>query len=157
MDLGALFAMIGLKPEMAGQLDALGIPAPNPMMVGMGGKEDLGGLIGGGAVGGQMGGGMLAAPAIGPWETTVTPTGADGPSMGQKLLAGMQGIKAPEAPKPIMGGGVTGGVRAPEMNAQAATGGGPVLAALMQAMLSGGGQNPLRVPELGSFIRGGRY
>ena len=72
-------------------------------------------------------------------------------------LAAFQGMKAPEAVKPIMSGGVTGGVKPPEVQVGgAAKAGAPAIQALMAALLGGGG-NPLRVPALGDFLRGGKY
>ncbi len=76
--------------------------------------------------------------------------GQGGPMLGN---AGLQGIKAPAPVTPIMQGGVSGGVRAPEV--QKMQMGSPAIASLMQALLGGG--RPMPVPTLGEYIRGGKY
>lgn len=65
-------------------------------------------------------------------------------------------VRAPTPTAPIMSGGVAGAQKAPDMKLQNA---GPSPAqSLMAAMLGGGqNQNPLRVPQLGALLRGGRY
>jgi hypothetical protein len=150
--LGPFLASLGMNSGMADQLDALGVPVPDmSKMMSLGGAmppaggpgiPDLGSIIGGAEGGGQAAGVAGAAPG----------------GLGQMAKAGLSAVgpmvKAPEVPKPIMSGGVAGGVRAPDI--QKVQAGSPAIASLMQALLGGrGGGMP--VPDLGSYIRGGKY
>ena len=149
--LGPFLASLGMNSGMADQLDALGVPVPDmskmmqlggAMPPAGGGAPDLGSMIGGMEGSGNPAAGGAAAPAGG------------NPLM--KAAASGVGamVKAPEVPKPIMSGGVTGGVKAPDV--QKVQAGSPAIASLMQALLGGrGGGMP--VPDLGSYIRGGKY
>lgn len=71
-------------------------------------------------------------------------------------LAAMGGVKAPQPIQPIMNGGVTGGVKPPEVQLGGGFGTGvPAgVAMLLQAMAGGQRQNPLIAPDLGSLVRG---
>lgn len=165
------------NPQVGPALDAAGLPPP----AGLGGPSPNVGAMINPAQPSLMPSAVAAAanpqqpPAVvPPFQTTVQPevqptagavageapaAGAGGQlSPAQMLqLASLGGVKAPQPIQPIMHGGVTGGVKAPEVNT-AQIGNGSQAAQLLQAaLLSGGGANPLRVPELGSLIRGGRY
>lgn len=173
MNFAQLFAFIGQNPEFASQLDAMGIPAPN-----MGDIMKLGGpaptpepgalipSIMPGAVPGMMPGAEIPAPAPSPMDAVLagiqggegggaaagTPAAAPGvPGMGgNTALAALAGLKAFEPQKPVMSGGVTGGVEAPKI--QAVRPGVPSVQALLAAALGGGGGKA--IPGLGSLIRG---
>lgn len=70
-----------------------------------------------------------------------------------KLLSGLQGVKAPPPVTPLMHGGNVGGVKPPEVTAKmgAATSQVP---ALLQMLFASGGPRGLPVPALGSLLRG---
>lgn len=132
------------NPEMGGLLDAAGIPPP-------GGGAGFGGVMPG-----------AQAPTTG-WEATVNPAGPVGQVQGldqaQKMammakMAGMQGMKAPAPIQPIMSGGVTGGVKPPEVGGGKIAAAAPAIQALLQAAIGGGGGqlDPLRVPQLGALM-----
>ncbi len=151
MDLGmdALLALFAANnPGIGPQLDAAGIQPP----MGLGGpKPGVGEML----MGGGQGAGPMAgqAPQIGPWETAVNPAppaaGAQNPAM---ALAALQGMQAPKPITPIMTGGVTGGVKPPEVNAAGLKQGSPAITALMQALLQH--QAGPTVPNLGALVRG---
>ena len=169
-DLGALLALIGQNPQMASELDAAGIPPPNPAML-------AGGTMGSpGALGGQMPGMMkLGGPnpaelipgvespgtSQAPFDTQVnpepqgqmTPTAAqaqppakDDPRLALAALSGLSALKAPGPPQGTMG--VSGGVRLPESKPMQ----GPQGAMQLMQMLLGG-QGGTRQPDLGSLMR----
>ncbi len=145
---GPFLATLGMDPNFADKLDALGVPVPDmSKMMSLGGATptspgipDLGSMIGG-----LEGGGQAATVGAQP----------PGPSKLQQGLEAFGKVKAPEAPKPIMSGGVAGGVKAPDVHKMQA--GSPAIAALMQALLGGRGGGGMPVPDLGSYIRGGKY
>lgn len=174
-DLAAQFAtMIAQNPQMAKDLDALGIPAPD-----LAGKAKFGGAFQPPMMLGAAGVPPPSGPD--PWGATVTPAAAEAPSptaeappaappptagapppaatpppgqMDPKMLmalAGMSGAKAPPAVQPIMNGGVTGGAKAPEMGGKVSAS-SPAIQALMAALMPGGA-DPLRVPNLGAMMR----
>lgn len=70
----------------------------------------------------------------------------------QKALAALQGVVAPKPVTPIMQGGVSGGVKSPEVNAKGTSQGAPAIQALMQALLQR--QSGPAVPSLGQMIQG---
>lgn len=129
--LTGLMSIFGASnPETAGpMLDQAGLPLP----MGLGGpqQQDLGSMI---------------DPTAGTTGAT-TPAAATQPNSAMALAA-MQGIKAPAPIQPIMNGGVTGGVKAPDVTAM--KGGSPSINALMQALL----QRGQPVQDLGQMIRG---
>ena len=234
-DLGALLSLVAQKPEMAAQLDALGVPPPHPDMMKVGGPKPAEPLYGAGASTGpttnlgdlmkgaitpsgdpdalgpslsphaiprpasesqysssspqlwkpdqsitfmpdnspdisasggdpNMNGGnpgpspsMVGAPAglIPPALAAAISSGGGGTSPGTnnplQALAGLQGVKMPEPPRPIMQGGVSGGVKPPDMKA-AAGASQQVLGTLLQALLMNHPGNPT-VPQLGTLMR----
>jgi hypothetical protein len=152
--MGLLSLFASGNPMQAGpMMDAMGVPLPGSG----GGDPGAGGL------------GQLIPGEMGPFQAgTSANTAAQVPAQPQTpglfsgmtdpknlaALAGMQGVKAPAEVKPIMSGGVTGGVKAPEANASAVKGAtaSPALQSLMAALLSSQ-QDPLRVPQLGALMR----
>lgn len=176
MDIAQLFAFIGQNPEFAPQLDALGIPAPNMGDIMKLGGPGMGAPAPGamipeimpGAVPPGLSSGMPVAPsmqpAVSPMDAVLAGVqgGAGGGEAagvtaeapaaggGSTALAALAGLKAFEPPKPVMSGGVTGGVKAPEQVPIKA--GVPSVQALLAAALGGGGGKA--VPGLGSLIRG---
>lgn len=170
-DLAAQFAtMIAQNPQMAKDLDALGIPAPDlagkakfggafqpPMMLGAGGVAPPGGPDPWGATVTPAAAEVPPPAAEAPPPTAGAPPPAAAPPTGQMdpkmlmALAGMSGAKAPPAVQPIMHGGVTGGVKAPEMGGKVSAS-SPAIQALMAALMPGGA-DPLRVPNLGAMMR----
>src|SRR5690606_12477986 len=79
------------------------------------------GLPSGDSLGGFITGSALqpatAAPATTTgWEATVTPTAGAAPmgAAAPNPLSLLQGVKTPEAPKPLMNAGVSGAQKAPE-------------------------------------------
>lgn len=64
-------------------------------------------------------------------------------------------VRMPTVPSPVFAGGVSSSQKAPDaaFNSTAPS----TAQMLLQALMSGGQQNPLRVPALGSILRGGRY
>jgi len=159
-----LMTLVGQNPGIAPQLDAAGVPPP----MGLGGPQPggMGSLIGGGLSApqappppvnpaggmgeliGNTAGGMAAPPPGGnPVPGPASPVNAMG-------MASLQGVKAPEPIKPIMSGGVVGGVAPPKADVGAISGsnaGSPVAQLLIQALLGGRQQ---RAPALGDFIKG---
>lgn len=162
-DLGALLMSIGKNPDMATQLDSLGVPAPHPDMMKLGGPSPQDTQAAG--VPGVQSPGTTQAPSedvgLGSWIPTVTQASPDSappakPATGSNLdaLASLKGIVAP-TPAPYGPTGVNGGVKPPGM--KSSQGGSALLNTIMAALLTKHDQNPLRVPDLGSFIRGGKY
>ena len=139
--LQGLAALFGAQNPGAGPLlDQAGIPPP----MGLGGP------------------GTGQDQGIGNWITTVNPepqtvpgANAGQPNQAQLMqLAAMQGVKPPAPITPIMNGGVTGGVKPPEVQSAAlAKQGSPAVNALMQALLTRSA--PSSVPSLGALIHGG--
>lgn len=91
---------------------------------------------------------------------TTPPAAQPQAGMGQDLtklgLAAAKGVKAPEPVKPLMSGGVTGGVKVPEAKMDAGAG-TQALQALLAALGPGAaGKDPLRVPTLGAIMGGRR-
>ena len=81
--------------------------------------------------------------------------GQNNPAAQLNQLFGVAG-KLPMASadqKPIMSGGVSNAQKAPEMG-KVAGAAGAASPELIMKMLLGGGQNPLRVPQLGALMRG---
>ena len=161
--LAMLLMSAAQQPEMAGKsLEALGIPAPgmpgSPIAMPGGSVEgnasavpgtafDFGGM--GAALTGQ---GFFPSAAPGMPETGAAPAG--GPAAQAQPRQVPPQVKAPEPIKPIMSGGVTGGVQTPKSDTNF-SGVGPAIALLQQIMSGAGNQNPLRVPVL-SGLFGGR-
>lgn len=132
-------------PQAAAEIDKLGIPPP-PMK--LGGPTDP-------TMGYSEMDQMPAVPAAPAAPAPTAPVAAS-PDLSKLALAANQGIKAPEPIKPIMSGGVTGGVKAPEMSGKVA-GSAPAVQALMAALTGqAAAPDPLRVPALGALMRGGR-
>lgn len=150
---GLLMMFAGSNPEQAGpMMDSLGIPMP-----GSGGGDPGAGALGQ-IIPGQMGPFQAGTVAndqaqVSAQQAASTPMAATFDPKNMAALAGLQGVKTPEPIKPIMSGGVTGGVAVPQAKAGAAAGSTPALNMLMQALLSGGSQDPLRVPQLGALMR----
>lgn len=94
---------------------------------------------------------MTATPPPGQLPATMTPT--TGP-VGMNRNPTQPQVRAPEAPRPIMSGGVAGAQKANDLGGQQVAGSPAQL--LMMALLGGRagaqGQNPLRVPTLGSLF-----
>jgi|SRR5581483_6303394 len=138
--MGLLSMFASQNPGQAGpMLDKLGVPPPNA-----------------GAEAGDK--------TLGPWITTVNPEPQPGSaaspnpsSQALMQLASLQGVKAPAPIQPVLSAGVPGGVKAPNETAKSIQAGSPAVNALMAALLNPASANPLRVPDLGSFIRGGKY
>lgn len=165
----SLFA--GANPDKAGPLlDAAGVPPPGKFQGRLNvGGPDLNALLapqGSGTAGATEPDvppqAMPAAPGIDPasWAQNVSVTPAPAAPAAapnndlMKTLAGLQGVKAPEPIKPIMSGGVTGGVKPPEVQVGAASkAGAPAIAQLLAAMRPGVA-NPLRVPALVDLLKG---
>lgn len=145
-------ANLGFSPDSMGQGQSgmsnfMGYPQGDP----------LGGFITG--MGQPQAAPAAPQPTVAGWEATVNPAdqsgGAQPPAPGN-MLAGLGGAKMPQAPQPIMSGGVAGGGQpAPGMKVQA--GNGALANAIMQLISGAGNQDPLRVPALGTMIRGGTY
>lgn len=137
--------------EAAASLDAAGVPVPaklgmtQPPAPGADGFAPTTGFIPADQNDPGMAGAAPAAAA----------PAAGGPDLFKLALAGNQGVKAPAPVTPIMSGGVTGGVKAPEMNGKASNN---AVAALMSQL--GGSQSmnadPLRVPTLAALMQGKR-
>jgi len=160
MDLVAqLAALLGgpQGPEAAKLLDASGVPPPTKASMLGGPKPPAApGADGFASTFGFMDPNMndpaLSAPA--PAAAAAQPGGGDMNTM-KLALAANQGLKAPEPIKPIMSGGVTGGVKVPEMSTQG--GQSQALGMLLQALGPGAaGKDPLRVPTLGALMGGRR-
>jgi len=137
--------------KVAADLDAAGIPAPSklgltqPPAPGADGFAPTTGFMPADQ-NDPAGAGMApAAPAAAP--------AGGSPDLFKLALAGNQGVKAPAPVTPLMNGGVTGGVKAPEMNGKASNG---AIAALLSQL--GGSQSmsadPLRVPSLAALMQG---
>lgn len=131
----------------------------NPPSVGPGGIGGDARFPLAGALPGEAGRDNVAAPAMVPGMGGPTAASAGeslpwaGSSAGPTKVGynpGLQGVKAPAPIQPIMSGGVTGGVRAPEMTAKMGNG-SAAIQALMAALL--GGPAPERVGTLGSYVR----
>lgn len=151
MDLVAqLAALLGgpQGPEAAKLLDASGVPPPTKAaMLGGPKQPDMTDPF----VTTEM---MNPVTAPAPAAAAAQPGGGDMNTM-KLALAANQGLKAPEPIKPIMSGGVVGGVKAPEMSTQG--GQSQALGMLLQALGPGAaGKDPLRVPTLGALMGGRR-
>lgn len=136
----AMFA--GTNPEKAGpMLDAAGVPLPAGL-----GKPEMGAMIYGEQAGPPV------PPGVGPAGTgpSGNVAGAAG-GLNPQMLAALQGVKAPAPIQPIMNGGVTGGVKAPDQDLKNMGSGSGAIQALMASLLQPR-QNPLTVPNLGSLI-----
>lgn len=161
--LAQLTALLGgpQGPEAAAMLDQAGVPPPSKAML-LGGPK--------GPVDPFSPQAMTAAPVdandpggVGPFPgVAAPPAAAAAPQNGGDLatmklaLAANQGVKAPEAIKPLMTGGVTGGVKVPEMKMEGGAG-TQALQALLAALGPGSaGKDPLRVPTLGAIMGGRR-
>ncbi len=162
--LAMLLMSAAQQPDMAGQtLEQLGIPAP-----GMPGSPIA--MPGGGPLEGNASAVPGTALDFGGMGAALTgqgffPSAAPGmPEAGAAALAGGAAaaqprqvppqVKGPEPIKPIMSGGVTGGVQSPKSDTNF-SGIAPAIALLQQIMSGAGNQNPLRVPVL-SGLFGGR-
>lgn len=135
---GQSMATLGISPEMFAASQQF--PSPDPL---------------GAAIMGTPPQGQAPATTAG-WGATVTPEGAAASGFNPStMLSGLQGVSA-QQPKPFMQAGVSGSQPAPGMKVQQGQG---ALAAEIMKLISGGGgaQNPLRVPGLGSMIKGGTY
>lgn len=160
--LAQLTALLGgpQGPEAAAMLDAAGVPPPSKAML-LGGPKA--------PVDPFSPQAMTAAPVdandpggVGPFPGVAAPQAAAAPQNGGDLntmklaLAANQGVKAPEPIKPLMSGGVTGGVKVPDAKMEAGTG-TQALQALLAALGPGAaGKDPLRVPTLGAIMGGRR-
>jgi hypothetical protein len=158
-----LMMQAGQNPEqMAALLDQSGLPPPTSAGAPAAGvPSNVPGIsIDDGSLGALLRGtGGAGAAATAPGAAMVGGAGATPAPAPAAAPAPMQAppqFKAPEPIKPIMTGGVTGGVNAAKSNTSF-SGVSPAMA-LMQALIGGGqAQNPLRVPQLGSLLRGGKY
>ena len=150
--MGLLSMFAGTNPEQAAPLlDSMGVPVPQ---LPTGATMDMTGVQQpgfSGVPGASLAPGMsLGLPA---GSSTVGQT-QQAPGMAQKNpLGALAGVKAPTPVQPIMSGGVSGGVRAPEV--QKMQMGSPAIDALMQALLQRSA-GPA-VPTLGEMVRSGRY
>lgn len=139
--------------EAAAQLDAAGIPPPSKLGLTQPPAQAPPGADGFAQTTGFLpqdidpATGQPVAPA------TAAPAKAGGPDLFKLALAGNQGLKAPEPVKPIMTGGVTGGVKAPEMGVK----GGSTAVQMLLSQLGGSqamNPDPLRVPTLAALMQG---
>lgn len=133
--MASALAQMGATALPSGNLGAAtasGVPGLSLDMSG-----GLGALLGGG-------GGISPAPTVG--------GGAPGAASGG--LSALQGIKAPEQPKPEFRAGVSGAQQAPQLGAVKAS--SPMTDMLMHLIGGGnqGNRNPLRVPNLGALLGG---
>lgn len=134
-------------PQAAAELDKLGIPPP-PMKLGGPVPQTTGYS--------EMDMMPQPAPQATPQAAPQAPALAGQPDLTKLALAANQGVKTPEPVKPIMSGGVAGGVKAPEMGGKVQAN-APAVQALMAALTGQGAtSDPLRVPSLGALMRGGR-
>lgn len=133
-------AAAGISPSMLG-----GAGSGMSQFGGLQPQDPLGGFITGDA--------LQSAPATTEgWDATVTPTPAPSapvPANPMSMLSGLQGVKTPQAPQPIMSGSVGG--RAPEMQKV----GNSALQAAIMSMIAGGGAQPQVGPGLGQLIQQG--
>lgn len=160
----ALFA--GQNPQQAGPLlDAAGVPPPDQMM--KAGGPGLGEMMPGDVLQGAVAPGSspalmpAAAATAGPQgamggQVVPEPSGLGGPGgalgtsdMAKLALAGMQAAK-PAPIMPIMNGGVSGGVKPPEVSAGVKGAQAPAINALMQALLQR--SSPSVAPGLGALL-----
>lgn len=152
--MGQLAAMLAQNPALGADLDKLGIPAPaklggpptDPSGYGIGPFMDPMNNDPGAPAGSPTGSMVPTGGDVNPAPAAITPTQQQALS-----LAALQGVKAPAPVQPIMTGGVTGGVKPPEVQMKVGGAQAPAIQAL-QAALMGGGKDPLRVPTLGSLI-----
>lgn len=142
---GQLFDWAGIKPPgteganvgMPGQIEGLQTATPGSTL-------DTGGF-------GSMLTGLGFSPQAAPgMEAGAAPAG--GPAAAQARQVPPQ-VKGPEPIKPIMSGGVAGGVPPPKSDTNF-SGMGPAIALLQQLMQGAGNRNPLRVPQLGALLGG---
>lgn len=135
--IGLLSMFAGQNPEQAAPLlDSMGVPVPQlPSTTGI----------------------PVTVPGTAPQQAPAQPAVAGSLQQAQPQAAGsnplsvLAGVKAPAPVQPIMNGGVTGGVKAPEV-ASATKVGSPAIDALMAALL---GRSPTpQVPTLGDYIKG---
>jgi hypothetical protein len=155
-----LMMQAGQNPEqMAALLDKSGIPPPTSPQAGAAGVPTnvAGTTLDEGGLGAILRGspGTPQAEAASAPATAAVPAAASAEpatAAGAGKVAQPPIFKAPAPITPIMHGGVTGGTPPPKVNASF-TGVTPAMA-LMQALISGGQQNPLRVPNLGAMLRG---
>lgn len=172
-ELGALLSMLGQKPEMAAQLDAIGAPVPdlNTLKNYLGGPKDVTPAAFQPPVQPNFGPqaptedtppeGVSQLGTQAPFDTTVNPAAPETPGGGSapgtqsnsaSALAGLQGVKMPAPPTPIMNGGVSGGVKPPDMHASAA-GSQQMLQGILQALLTQNHPTQPTVPTLGGLMR----
>lgn len=148
-----LMMAAGQNPEeMAKILDQAQIPVPGGAGgtgIGLPSPTNVPGtMTDDGSVGAMLRGGVGAPPIA-------AAAGAGAGAGVQPVAKPPMQLKAPEPVKPIMQGGVTGGVHPPSATNLQFGGTSPAMA-LMQALLTQQ-QNPLRVPALGAMLRGGKY
>jgi len=154
-----LMMQAGQNPEqMAALLDQSGIPPPTSPKAGAAGvPSNVPGVVtDDNSLGALLRGAGGPAASAAPVPSPVAAPEAAAPAAGKAPVSAPPLFKAPEPIKPIMSGGVIGGVNAPKQSTSF-SGTTPAMA-LMQALLSSGQQqNPLRVPNLGALLRGGKY
>lgn len=164
-DLGALLSLVAQKPEMAAQLDALGAPVPDIKSLAsyLGAPKDVTPQAFAPQAQPQFGPPAPAedTPTQTPFETTVNPAAPETPGGGSvpgtqsnaaSALAGLQGIKMPAPPAPNMNGGVSGGVKPPDMHVGAAQS-QQMLQGILQALLTQNHPTQPTVPTLGGLMR----
>jgi hypothetical protein len=154
-DFGTLLAMVGANPHLAPQLDALGVPAPDPSMMKLGATGGIDSSLGADMPNpddmlpsssqlGSMNSGNMLPNA----QDSAKPK--DNSGMDLAGLAALKGI-APPPIQPIMNGGVTGGQQAklPDKHPLTATADIHNLMGMLLQVLSAGHQ----IPTLGNLMR----
>ena len=100
---------------------------------------------------------MMGMPGVDPTGGAAMPGAAPAaPAMDMNQMASfLQGVKGPQATPQIMNAGVSGSQKAPDAKMGASAQMPGAVAALLQMIMGGQQQDPLRVPALGGLIRGG--
>lgn len=144
------------NPFLQGLIGIMGAQNPEQfaqMMASQGvGPDSIG--QGGGSLGALLAS-QPAAQASFPAGTSAPAQAPAGAAAAQASPAGvpdLRGVKAPGAIDPVFRAGVSGAQGAP--TASVVQGGSAVSDQMLQLLLSGQNQNPLRVPGLGQLIGG---
>lgn len=151
MQMGLMSMMAAQQPETFAQ--AMAAAGQSPTSLGLAQPQagaPLGGLLGGlSSIAQNLPGAGL--PAVQPPAAAAMPPGAIAPGQTASPLSALQGVKAPQAPAPIMNAGVSGSEKAPTAKAVSGMSGGSE--AILRALLAGGGAG---IPSLATLLSGVR-
>lgn len=138
-----------MDPFQMGLMTLAGAQNPELMSTMMASQGISPTAMGTGVPGTMMDGGLgalLQPQAVSPGMVP----GASAPVAQPSGLAALSGVKAPEAPKPIMNAGVSGGQKAPEMMVKGSSGGSQAIDMMMRQLMGAGAG----VPNLAALLKG---